>query len=248
MPRWHLPSALAGGAVGGTVCYLVRTSSGQGQGLGQGQSTRSTQTARRQAHRTRDDESMPVTGARSPSALEKLEAFGLPTGERVTRMDGFVSCVDGRTRTPKWVHERLTKDSVRGEGTTQPAAAVLLSMNTMGGSSLAHRSALCQLCMYTYRGHVSRSISSDEAVTKILLFRNHLLRRVLPVRLARQDAMGGGERRASALARQALALPLQWLRPWPHGAGDEPQGLAGSHVGHVHARQLCAAGRRRLQP
>ena len=70
---------------------------------------------------------MPVTGARSPSALEKLEAFGLPTGERVTRMDGFVSCVDGRTRTPKWVHERLTKDSVRGEGTTQPAAAVLLS-------------------------------------------------------------------------------------------------------------------------
>ena len=127
MPRWHLPSALAGGAVGGTVCYLVRTSSGQGQGLGQGQSTRSTQTARRQAHRRRDDESMPVTGARSPSALEKLEAFGLPTGERMTRMDGFVSCVDGRTRTPKWVHERLTKDSVRGEGTTQPAAAVLLS-------------------------------------------------------------------------------------------------------------------------
>ena len=42
-------------------------------------------------------------------------------GERTLTLEGgaapgFISCVDGRSRTPKWVVERLTRDSTRGDG------------------------------------------------------------------------------------------------------------------------------------
>ncbi|KIY96603.1 endonuclease, partial [Monoraphidium neglectum] len=43
--------------------------------------------------------------------------FGIPQTEQLRFFSGFVSCLDGATRNPKWVLEHITKDSLKGEGT-----------------------------------------------------------------------------------------------------------------------------------
>ena len=50
------------------------------------------------------------------SALaQKLVKYGLPEGDGVVQIeDTFATSFDSRTRNPRWVLERLTKDTVNG--------------------------------------------------------------------------------------------------------------------------------------
>jgi hypothetical protein len=41
----------------------------------------------------------------------------MPQTEQLRFFSGFVACVDGATRNPKWVLEHFTRDSLRGDGT-----------------------------------------------------------------------------------------------------------------------------------
>ena len=46
--------------------------------------------------------------------------YGAPATERLRAYEGFVSCLDGATRNPKWVLEHVTRESLRaGDGVTR---------------------------------------------------------------------------------------------------------------------------------
>ena len=51
---------------------------------------------------------------RHPNSLCGLA--GAPLGETVRAFDGFVVSYDPRLRNPRWVLERITRDSVKGDG------------------------------------------------------------------------------------------------------------------------------------
>lgn len=50
------------------------------------------------------------------SRLHPTFKYGIPIKERIREFTGYTACFDPATRNPAWVLERITKDSVRGEG------------------------------------------------------------------------------------------------------------------------------------
>ncbi|KAI8471792.1 MAG: DNA/RNA non-specific endonuclease [Monoraphidium minutum] len=45
--------------------------------------------------------------------------YGIPQTEQLRFFSGFVSCLDGAARNPKWVLEYISKDALQGEGTRE---------------------------------------------------------------------------------------------------------------------------------
>ena len=144
---------------------------------------------------------------------------GAPVGEILRPFDGFVASYDPRLRNSRWVVERITRDSVKGDGDR-------FNVPFVEDGSIEERFR-ARLSDYRGTGYDKGHMVSNDA--------NEM--RLTPPSPHKRSEMRG--------VQHAQPHPWPWLRG--AGSGGKPQGVAAVCHGHVHADKHRTASWQRLQ-